>query len=320
MKKEEIYNRVTSKIIEILKSHKELNYSASWLHVGQFAKNAVSGKFYNGLNQLMLSFDTEKAGYPLNNWLTFNQIRKNGGKLKKGSRAEIVTFWKFLYFDENGKNITKLIESLKVSLTGNVKASYFKKVPVLRYFNVFNVAQTEDLPERFYKLPEPIAETMTQADRDKEADKIIKNTGANIQHLKQNKACYVPSLDYIKLPEVEQFFSPEDLYKTIFHELGHWTGHVKRLNRDMSGRFGDKSYAKEELIAELCSAFLCQSVNYKKTITSNAAYIENWLQALENDNKFIVSASSKAQKAANFIFSFTDKKTPKKPTAEKKAV
>jgi antirestriction protein ArdC len=96
----------------------------------------------------------------------------------------------------------------------------------------------------------------------------------------------------------------EPFYATALHELGHWTGHPSRLNRDMSGSFGDSSYGREELVAELSSAFCCAALGFSKTISNNAAYIQNWLGILKQDNRVVVKAASEAQKAADYILAF----------------
>ena len=220
-------------------------------------------------------------------YATFKQWSDLGGKIRKGEKSEVVTFWKIQPYEEENENGEKVI----------------KQIPLLRYYNVFHISQVDGVePKEQLKISdlEPI----------EEAEK-IKTEYMNREHLKifekvTNKAFYTPTFDYIEVPCREQYQNIEEFYSTLFHEMIHSTGHKNRLDRletGASAHFGGESYSKEELVAELGSATLVNmlGIETEKSFRNSSAYIQNWLQALKNDNKFIVSASSKAEKAVKYI-------------------
>ena len=169
---------------------------------------------------------------------------------------------------------------------------------MLRYYNVFHISQVDGVePKEQLKISD--LESIEEAEN-------IKNEYMNREHLKifetvTNKAFYTPTFDYIEVPCKEQYQNIEEFYSTLFHEMIHSTGH--RLETGASAHFGSKTYSKEELVAELGSAALVNmlGIETEKSFRNSGAYIQNWLQALKNDNKFIVSASSKAEKAVKYI-------------------
>lgn len=117
-----------------------------------------------------------------------------------------------------------------------------------------------------------------------------------------DRAFYSPTGDFIQMPPFTQFKSPEGYVCTKAHEFGHWSGAASRLNRDLSGRFGDERYSMEELIAELTSCFVCADLRIQsEPRVDHAPYIENWLRVLKNDKKAIFTAASKAQDAASYL-------------------
>jgi antirestriction protein ArdC len=166
-----------------------------------------------------------------------------------------------------------------------------KKIPMLKTYTVFNADQVDGL-----ELPAPAERTMNESIASCEA--FIKAQRAIIKH-GGNRAFYVPSADYIQLPELDQFKSSADYYATSLHELSHWTGHESRLNRDFSGRFGNEAYAFEELVAELGSAMLCAHNKIDGQL-QHANYIASWLKVLKDDPKNILKASALAQKILTF--------------------
>ena len=115
-------------------------------------------------------------------------------------------------------------------------------------------------------------------------------------------ACYVPALDVIRLPELARFDRPADFYSTAAHEHVHWTGHRSRLDRDLSGRFGDRAYGAEELIAELGAAFWCAQFRLEQaTRADHAAYLGDWLAILRQDARALVAACGQAQRAIDYL-------------------
>jgi antirestriction protein ArdC len=174
-----------------------------------------------------------------------------------------------------------------------------KKVSYLKYFNVFNVSQVDNLPDDYYKIQE--IEHLTEFEKDEKAELVIANSGAVIEYSPSNDAFYNWTLDKIYMPERKQFVSAEAFYNVLFHEMGHWTGNESRLNRKQSSKFGSKEYAFEELVAEINAAFLCAMLGFENKITDNVSYIDNWLSVMRNDKKFVIQASSQAQQSADFI-------------------
>lgn len=276
--KKSVYEMITERIIEQLENG-VIPWQKPWSGTHSRAYNRVSNKSYSLLNQLLLKHDGEYA--------TFKQWSDLGGKIRKGEKSEVVTFWKIQPYEEENENGEKVI----------------KQIPLLRYYNVFHISQVDGVePKEQLKISdlEPI----------EEAEK-IKTEYMNREHLKifekvTNDAFYLPIQDYIQVPCKEQYQDIEEFYSTLFHEMIHSTGHKSRLNRpDMQGivRHGSEKYSKEELTAELGSAMIINilGIETEKSFKNSSGYIQDWLQVLKNDNNFIVSASSRAEKAVKYI-------------------
>ncbi len=295
----DVYRMVTHQIIEILQTHQELNYTSTWTPTtGKImASNPVSKNTYRGINQLYLCYVAQKEKFSQNRWITLHQGNELGATIKQGEKARPVTYWGKMYIDEKtGRNITEKVKQI-IKAAGEIPNGV-KLVRLLRYYNVFNIEQFENLPERLFYKGETIS--YTEPEKDETAEEFIINSGAKINYVRGDKNCYYPRLDFIQLCEREQFKGTEAFYKTAFHELGHWTGHATRLNREFDSVFGSTQYALEELIAELFSAFVSANCGFSSQITNNAAYIKSWLGALKDNKKFIFQASTEAQKAADF--------------------
>lgn len=272
-----IYEEVTNRIIEQLENG-VVPWHKPWSGLTNRAYNRVSKKPYSLLNQMLLKHDGEYA--------TYKQWTDLGGKVRKGEKSEIVVFWKILN-----------VEEIK---DGNVEQ---KAIPLLKYINVFHISQVDGVESKAVKPVEhqPI----------EEAEKIKKDymnrENIRIRETVSNEAFYSPVRDFIQVPCKEQYKDVLEFYSTLFHEMVHSTGHKDRLKRlDCSiqfASFGSEDYSKEELIAEIGSAFLMNHIGIEssKTFNNSAAYIQSWLRVLKNDNKFIVSASSKAEKAMKYI-------------------
>lgn len=306
MNTNDIYQSVTDTIIELLEDHQDHNFTRPWILMGQdgdFARNPTTGKYYRGINQLLLSSMLLKRSYLNNTWTTFKQVSKLGGKVLKGEKSTPIVFYKTAYINENKKYVP-IAKAQNMSAQDRA-ANGINAIPILKLYRVFNVtSQTEGLDSKFYetKPQEPLQDFV----KDDRAEELIRATGAEIEIIESNRAYYDPNADKIRLPLREQFKGQtEPFYSTALHELGHWTGHHTRLNREGGKVFGDTDYAKEELVAELTAAFCCAALGFSKTISSNAAYIKNWLGALKQDNKVVVRAANQAQKAADFILSGT---------------
>lgn len=276
--KKSVYEIITERITEQLENG-VIPWQKPWTGTHSGAYNRISNKPYSLLNQMILKHGGEYA--------TFKQWSDLGGKIRKGEKSEVVTFWKIQPYEEENENGEKVI----------------KQIPLLRYYNVFHISQVDGVePKEQLKISnlEPI----------EEAEK-IKTDYMNREHLKifekvTNDAFYLPIQDYIQVPCKEQYQDIEEFYSTLFHEMIHSTGHKSRLNRsDMQGivRYGSEKYSKEELTAELGSAMIINilGIETEKSFKNSSGYIQDWLQVLKNDNKFIVSASSRAEKAVKYI-------------------
>jgi antirestriction protein ArdC len=245
-------------------------------------QNLESAKPYRGVNVFLLAFTAFAKGYGSSYWLTFNQAKTHGGSIKKGEKSSMVVFWKQLEATDE-------------------KTGEKKQVPLLRYYNVFNVEQCDGIGA-------PDADPFMPTDfKPIEAAEAIANAyagGPRIEHGGQ-RAFYRPMTDSVQMPERVRFTSSEEYYSTLFHELAHSTGHSTRLNRGLDSDpqpFGSPDYGKEELVAEMASAFLCGHVGINPAVVENqAAYVQGWLKQLKNDKKLIISAAGAAQKAADLI-------------------
>ncbi|MDD3138647.1 MAG: zincin-like metallopeptidase domain-containing protein [Lachnospiraceae bacterium] len=282
MAKVNVYELVTERIIVELEKG-IIPWNRPWFGSPDGAFSRSTGKPYSFINQMLLGKPGE--------YLTFTQIKDAGGKVKKGETANVVVFFKpYLITEKNDKG-----EEEK------------KSIPILRYYNVFHIDQTEGIEPKYEKAVtndlEPVeeAENIIQSylQREKELE---------FENVKGNKACYNPTLDKVIVPEIHQFDAIEEYYSTAFHELTHSTMKESRCNREQDRKekcvsFGSQEYSKEELVAELGASALVNHAGLEssKSFKNSAGYIQNWLQILRNDTKFIVSASSKAEKAVNYI-------------------
>ena len=281
MAKANVYDMVTNRIIAELEKGK-IPWEKPWAGVRNGAYNRITKRPYSLLNQMLLQHSGEYA--------TFKQWQDLGGHVRKGEKSEIVVFWKIFELKEANPD------------NGEIEV---KKIPLLRYYNVFHISQVEGV--------EPLTEEQLNGEVEpiEAGDKIINDYINREQHLtfiecKSDKAYYSPSSDTVVVPLKEQYSMINEYYSTTYHELVHSSGYKTRLNRLQTGAvasFGSEEYSKEECVSEIGSATLMSiaGIETPKTFRNSTAYIQNWLQVLRNDNKFIVSASSKAEKAVNYI-------------------
>lgn len=275
-----VYEMVTDRIIEQLENG-VIPWEKPWTGVKDGAYNRVSKKSYSILNQMLLKHKGEYA--------TFKQWQELGGHIRKAEKSEIIVFWKMYPIKEKQDDGTEII----------------KTIPLLKYINVFHISQVDGVEP----LKQKVTHDIEPIDK---AEKILNDywnrENITIEHVKGDKAFYSPMFDKIQLPLFEQFKQSEDYYSTAFHESVHSTMKTSRCNRqeDRKGKvvsFGSEEYSKEELVAEVGSAQLMNMVGIEttKSFRNSTAYIQSWLKVLRNDNKFIVSASSKAEKAVEYI-------------------
>lgn len=299
-----LYLEVTNQIVDLLESQK-LSWNKPWITLtkdGKRAHNAGSGREYSGLNQILLSIRQTRSNYPFSGWLTFKQVQDRGGRVISGNKASSVFHFKLLFSDNMGRK-HEPEQVLQMSLNEQQELE-LKKQLLLHYYNVFNLAQTSGLAKTFYALNEQ--PSLTEVEKDDKVEKLIVNTTARIIHMVANEACYNYVNDVIFLPDRNQFKGTVPYYETVLHELAHWTGHKTRLNRSLKNVFGSDEYAKEELIAELCSAFLCADLGFSMSISNSAAYIQDWIRVLKEDSHCIFKAIKGAEEAARLIHSYTN--------------
>ena len=275
-----LYETVTNTIISALNKG-VVPWRKPWNGTAAMPINAISNKAYRGVNILLLGM----SPYADPRWLTFKQVQERGGRVKPGEKSTMVVFWKRWE-----------------PKPGDEAEQPTRQIPVLRYYNLFNVEQTEahGFPD-LYK-PNPL----TEHQRIERAELLVRcmpDPPKIVEH--GSSAWYRPSDDLVHIPPLPAFTSPDAFYATLFHELGHATGHEKRLNRPaVTGdiQFGSGTYGKEELVAELTSAFCCSTVSLSNELLDNASsYIQGWLSVLKADPKAVVIAAAQAQRAADFI-------------------
>ena len=269
----DLYQEITNRIMEQMEGGIIL-WQKPWVSSGSCISYAT-GKAYSLLNQMLLGRPGE--------YLTFNECRKAGGYVRKGEKASMVVFWTWLQKEDEE--------------TGEVK-----DIPFLRYYNVFHIDQCEGLKARHAEL---LPQTVSP---DQQAEAIIANylqtSGVKLHHEQGDRAFYRPSSDSITLPLLAQFRETAEYYSTAFHEMVHSTGHKSRLDRlEKTAFFGSEAYSKEELVAEIGASALVNHAGLEtaSSFRNNAAYVQNWLQVLKNDKRFIVSAAGKAEKAVKLI-------------------
>lgn len=270
-----VYEMVTDRVIRALESG-NIPWEKPWGGCRSGAYNFITRKSYSLMNQMLLK---HRGAYG-----TFKQWTEKGGKIRKGEKSEIVVFWKFQIVEEENEDGEK----------------EEKKIPILKYYNVFHVSQVEGVTVKEEELPEvkPI-ESAEKIKRD-----YVEREHIRILEYKTNEAFYSPAGDFIQIPERGQYRDVNEFYSTLYHEMVHSTGHKSRLNRlERDAHFGNEIYSKEELVAELGAAFLMNllGIETKKTFRNSTAYIQNWIQVLKNDPRFVVSAAGKAEKAVHYI-------------------
>lgn len=287
-----VYQMVTDRIVEMM-NQGIIPWQRPW-HSGavdngeEKAISYTSRRAYSVLNQWLLGKPGE--------YLTFNQIKENGGSIKKGEKSGMVVFFKHMTYTEKDPE------------TGEEK---IKTYPLLRYYNVWHIDQTEGIQSKI-KPGETEPETTDGPAAINDAENVIlaylmRETSLKFQNDKpSNSAYYSPAQDMVVVPMLSQYDCAAEYYSTTFHELTHSTLKKSRCDREgenANAFFGNSDYSREELVAEMGAAMLCSNsgIDSKKAFRNSVAYIQNWLSALKNDPKMIVWAASRAEKAAKYI-------------------
>ena len=274
MKQQEIAKTVADQIVRALESTDLEKWDRPWICENGLPTNATTDKPYQGTNILALWAGEISNGYKSNLWAGFKQWLTVDACVRKGEKSTTGIFFEHRRGEDRNGN------------------EYF--FPFMKTIKVFNAEQVDGftMPEK--DLPDVAIENPT-------ANAVISATGAEIQY-GGDRACYIPSTDQINLPLREAFKSTAGFYGVTFHELAHWSGAEKRLDRNLSTKFGDEAYAMEELVAELSAAITCLNLGMAPRLREDhAPYVKSWLQRLKNDTNAIFTASSKAQQATNYI-------------------
>jgi len=276
----DVYQRVTNQIIEAIEQGVDA-WQMPWHRHATTPRNALTGKSYRGVNVLSLWATAAALQYRCGIWATYAQWTELGAQVRKGEKASLAVFWKFRDQDTE---------------TEEGEEQPAKRGPIARGYSVFNADQVDG-----YALPDVPA--LPETERDYPVDYFFAVLTADIRH-GGGRAFYNKQEDYIQLPDFAAFKDPAAYYATLAHESIHYTAAPHRLDRDLKGRFGDESYAAEELVAELGAAFLCAALGVEnQPRPDHAAYVQNWLKVLRNDNRAIFTAASKAQAAAEWLHS-----------------
>jgi antirestriction protein ArdC len=284
-----LYQEITDKIIAELEAGR-VPWVQPWGTAAAKAslampKNAATERRYSGVNVLILWGAVIERGFAGQSWLTFRQALNLGGNVRKGEHGTTVVYTDRFTPDE---------ERQRAERDGDEPNA----IPFLKRFTVFNTDQCENLPTALTTAPAAIPEGLILPD----AEALIAATDADFR-IGGESAFYSPSHDFIQVPRPDAYFEPINWHRTALHELGHWSGHPSRLGRDLSGGFGSPLYAKEELVAEMTSAFVCASLGILPTVR-HADYIGSWLEVLREDDRAIVRAASAASKAADYLLAF----------------
>jgi antirestriction protein ArdC len=248
-------------------------------------KNASTGRRYSGINVLILWGAVVELGFSSQSWLTFRQTLALGGHVRKGECGTTVVFADRFIPDRERERAGETGEDAQA-------------IPFLKRFTVFNAEQCEGIPESIAAAAPPVETDLILP----QAEALIRATSADIK-IGGDRAFYDVMADTIRVPPPQAYFEPVNWHRTALHELGHWSGAKHRLARDLSGTFGSKKYAQEELVAEMTAAFACASLGIVPNVR-HADYLGSWLDVIREDNRAIVRAASSASKAADYLLAF----------------
>jgi len=283
--RQDVYTRITSQIISSLEQGVR-----PWIQPwnAEYAAGRITrplrynGKAYSGINILMLWASATAQGFTAPVWMTFKQAIEAGAHVRKGEKGSLVVY-------------ANIITKIETDAEAN---EVEREIPFMKGYTVFNVEQIEGLPEVYYTRPEP---KFSPVERIAHADRYFTNTGAVIRY-GGARAYYAMEPDRIQLPPIEAFRDAESFYATLAHEAAHWTKHPTRLDRDLGRKEWNEGYAREELVAELASAFLAADLELTPAVRDDhAGYIASWLEVLKRDKRAIFSAAAHAHRAVEFL-------------------
>ena len=290
-----LYEEVTNQIISMMEQG-QIPWHKPWAGTSSGAISHSTGKPYSLLNQILLAVPGE--------YITFNQCQKEGGKVRKGSKAKHVYFWKLYRKDATDEDGNPILKE-----DGTPKQV---SIPVLKSFQVFHISECEGISPRWTdKLPASPAQPVEAAEAALTA--YVQREGIRlIADQISGQAYYSPARDLINIPCIGQYQNSAEYYSTAFHEATHSTGHPSRLHRfevnDSNAAFGSENYSKEELTAEIGAACILHQmgIGTPDSLRNSAAYLQGWLSALKNDKQLIIGAAARAEKAIKMILNLTD--------------
>ena len=276
---------ITNKVISLMEQH-GTDWSKPWRESARAVGNPISAKKreYTGINFLNLGFITAMTGYKSPVFATFKQWKSLGATVTKGSKGYSVLFYTTI--------------KIKDKVSGEDKM-----IPFPKTYTVFNADQVSDWDGSWLEDSDTELDGVQEWNDIKTADNFIAKLPAKIEYKPQNQAFYSPAQDIVVLPERHQFKNASGFYGTALHELIHWTGHSSRHDRFKSfGKFGDKDYAFEELVAELGSAMLSNRLKVdSEPRADHAKYLNGWIKCLKSDPKAITKAAAMSQKACTYL-------------------
>ncbi|MGE3829509.1 MAG: ArdC family protein [Parvibaculaceae bacterium] len=296
----DVHQEITDRIVAAIETAGE--FRLPWIKSagGSMRRpvNIASANPYNGVNIVSLWVAAQAQGYASHLWGTYRQWQERGCQVRKGEKSSLIVFYKKLEFEQTNNETGETANAERLM----ARASF-----------VFNAAQVDGFT---LETDKQIIPEETAFDPIERSEAFARATGARIEE-GGDTACYIPVLDMIRMPERRRFTGTqtttpaEGFYSTLCHELVHWSGAKQRLDRDLTGRFGSKGYAVEELIAELGAAFLCGDLGITpEPRVDHAQYIANWLKVLKDDKKAIFTAASKASEAANWLMGLEQERAP----------
>jgi antirestriction protein ArdC len=291
MRADDLFEQVTADLVAAIEAGAS-GWRMPWQRLAVLPRN-VDGRPYRAWNALVLGMAAAERGW-CGVFATYRGWQRHGAQVRRGEQGTTVVLWKPLEprhesaVDEAGEDADDGMPAGRRLLA--------------RTFTVFALEQADGATP-------PVAPAGAAGDRIGDADAFFARVGADVR-LGGDRACYVPALDVICLPPLERFKRLADFYSTTAHEHVHWTGHPSRLARDLSGRFGDRAYGAEELVAELGAAFWCAQFGlHQATRTDHAAYLGDWLAILRADTRALVAACGHAQRAVDHLHTLAARPT-----------
>lgn len=296
------YQMVTDRICELLEQG-FIPWDMPWAMTADSAWSGCDGHAYSLLNQFLLA-DPKRKYKSMDEmmkdisgeWVTFKQALDRGGCVKKGAKGRKIVFFTWINKKDEDGNETE------------------EKFPYLKWSTVFKISQCDGIEQKFHLD----ADTLYDFNADQTAEEVaagyIDREKVTLKHKRGNRAFYSPATDTVTMPLQQQFKNNAEYYSTLFHELTHSTGHQKRLNRvSKTAAFGNEEYSAEELVAEIGSASILATLGVENegTFRNSAGYIQNWLKALKNDKRMIVTAAARAEKAVKLILNINEGKAGK---------